>query len=252
MSRLYKRKEEKKRIKALLKKHYNSLAGLTVFWSLFALLQIISHYKMAGLTKESGSSMISAVAMIGMLLLLPFLADSLYKSLQICREGGIDSTWRPVWVKGLPEYCALLGLTLTHVIFTFLWSCLLIIPGIIKSYGYSQAFYIFMEGRAQGTKVTFRQALKQSNQLMKGHKWTYFKIQFSFVGYTFLLSSFASLPIFISSFFAEAASGFRLLICLIFGILFIIGFSILALYQAFVFASFYQYLTEKTEVKTDE
>lgn len=60
---------------------------------------------------------------------------------------------------------------------TFLWSLLLIIPGIIKALAYSQTFYIL----ADHPKMEAADAQKLSMAMMKGHKWEYFVLQLSFI-----------------------------------------------------------------------
>ncbi|MBQ3309386.1 DUF975 family protein [Candidatus Saccharibacteria bacterium] len=66
---------------------------------------------------------------------------------------------------------------LLYAIFTFLWSLLLIIPGIIKSISYSQMFYIM----ADDPDIDATDAMKKSMKLMKGHKMDYFILQLSFI-----------------------------------------------------------------------
>ena len=75
-----------------------------------------------------------------------------------------------------------LFLGLTHMLFVFLWTLLLIIPGIIKSYAYSMAYYIKLDH----PEYTAKQALKASEELMYGHKWQLFLLDLSFIGW-FLL-----------------------------------------------------------------
>ena len=67
-------------------------------------------------------------------------------------------------------------------LFTFLWSLLLIIPGIIKALGYSMAFYIMYDN--PGIKPL--EALKKSQIMMKGYKRKLFLLGLSFIGWVFL------------------------------------------------------------------
>lgn len=68
-------------------------------------------------------------------------------------------------------------LYLLIMIFTLLWSLLLIIPGIIKAYSYSMAFYIL----AENPDMTAREALNESKLIMDGHKMELFVLQLSFI-----------------------------------------------------------------------
>ena len=69
-------------------------------------------------------------------------------------------------------------------LFTFLWSLLLVIPGIIKAFGYSMAMYILAENPSIGAL----DALKQSENMMKGHKMEMFILDLSFIGWHLLAS----------------------------------------------------------------
>lgn len=66
----------------------------------------------------------------------------------------------------------------------FLWSCLFIIPGIVKSYAYSQYFFIL----AEEPKINFEKALKTSEKITKGYKMELFMLDLSFIGW-FILGS---------------------------------------------------------------
>ena len=68
------------------------------------------------------------------------------------------------------------------VLFITLWSLLLVIPGIIKAFGYSMAYYVLHDNPAIGSL----EAIKKSQILMKGYKFKLFCLYFSFIGW-FLL-----------------------------------------------------------------
>lgn len=61
-------------------------------------------------------------------------------------------------------------------IFTFLWSLLFIIPGIIASLRYSMTFYIISDN----PEISGSDAIKKSKQMMTGHKWELFVLLLSF------------------------------------------------------------------------
>lgn len=71
-------------------------------------------------------------------------------------------------------------------IFTFLWSLLFIIPGIIKFYAYSMTSFII----ADEPDIDFMAAIKKSQDMMRGHKFRLFKLQLSFIGW-FILGALA-------------------------------------------------------------
>ena len=63
-----------------------------------------------------------------------------------------------------------------------LWTCLFIIPGIIKTYEYEMIPYIL----ADDDEISSKDAFKKARQMMKGNKWRLFKLNFSFIGWTIL------------------------------------------------------------------
>lgn len=66
-------------------------------------------------------------------------------------------------------------------IFQWLWSFLLIIPGIVKAYSYALTPYIVNDMVASGKEVHATTAITASRQLMKGHKWELFVLDLSFI-----------------------------------------------------------------------
>lgn len=64
-------------------------------------------------------------------------------------------------------------------IFTFLWSLFFVIPGIVKMYAYSMAYYI----KRDNPTYDWKQCLDESQRIMKGNKWKLFCLQFSFIGW---------------------------------------------------------------------
>ena len=63
-----------------------------------------------------------------------------------------------------------------------LWSLLLIVPGIIAHYRYSQALYILIDDPAKSPL----QCLRESSALMDGHKKELFMLDLSFIGWYLL------------------------------------------------------------------
>lgn len=67
-------------------------------------------------------------------------------------------------------------------LFVFLWSLLFIIPGIIKAYAYSMAFYI----KQDHPEYEWKECLDESQRMMDGHKADLFLLQLSFIGWMIL------------------------------------------------------------------
>lgn len=74
------------------------------------------------------------------------------------------------------------GMQFFRGLFIFLWSLLLVIPGIIASYSYSMTAYILCEN----PEMTAREAIKKSKELMKGNRWRLFCLELSFIGWEIL------------------------------------------------------------------
>ena len=68
-------------------------------------------------------------------------------------------------------------------LFIFLWSLLLIIPGIIKTYAYSMTFYILAENKG----MPVLEAITLSRKMMDGHKMDLFLLFLSFIGWFLLV-----------------------------------------------------------------
>jgi uncharacterized membrane protein len=68
----------------------------------------------------------------------------------------------------------------------FLWTLLLIIPGIVKSYAYRMVPYIL----ADNPRIDYRRAIELSNQMTMGHKLDMFILDLSFIGW-YLLGALA-------------------------------------------------------------
>lgn len=67
-------------------------------------------------------------------------------------------------------------------LYTFLWTLLLIIPGIIKSFSYAMTPFIM----ADHPELTANQAITRSREIMDGHKWELFVLELTFIGWEFL------------------------------------------------------------------
>jgi uncharacterized membrane protein len=73
-------------------------------------------------------------------------------------------------------------LNLFLAIFVLLWSLLLLVPGIIKSFSYSMAYYILRDN----PEMHALDAITASRKMMAGHKERLFCLCFSFIGWALL------------------------------------------------------------------
>lgn len=68
------------------------------------------------------------------------------------------------------------------ILFVYLWSLLLIIPGIIMAYAYSMSVYVSKDN----PELSAMDAIRTSKELMRGHKWDLFVLDLSFIGWILL------------------------------------------------------------------
>lgn len=83
---------------------------------------------------------------------------------------------------GFNYFLKAFGLTFMVGLFTFLWSLLFIIPGIIAAFRYSMAFYIL----ADNPEIGVFEAIEESKRMTKGYKWQIFVLELSFIGWAIL------------------------------------------------------------------
>ena len=95
---------------------------------------------------------------------------------------GEEGEVRDLFSKFNKDFPRITKMYLLRTLYVFLWSLLLIVPGIIMAIAYSQAYYLMLDDPDLGAT----EALNLSKQLMKGRKWEYFVIYLSFLGW-FLL-----------------------------------------------------------------
>lgn len=73
-------------------------------------------------------------------------------------------------------------LYLLEGVFVFLWSLLLVVPGIIASYRYRQAIYILIDH----PEMSVMDCIRESKRMMHGRKAELFMLDLSFIGWRML------------------------------------------------------------------
>ena len=84
--------------------------------------------------------------------------------------------------QGFNNFGTSLGAYLLMVLFIFLWTLLLIIPGIIAALSYSMTFYIIADDDSIGAM----EAIDKSKKMMDGYKWKFFCLGLRFIGWSLL------------------------------------------------------------------
>ncbi len=102
------------------------------------------------------------------------------------------------------ELTRVMTLTFVQEVYLFLWR-LLVIPGVIKQYSYSQTYFLLYENPHLSTD----ELISQSRGMMKGHKWELFILDASFLGWAFLaILTFGILGFYIAPLYFMARLGF--------------------------------------------
>jgi uncharacterized membrane protein len=115
---------------------------------------------------------------IGMPLLIGVLAI-----FRMSREKKIESSDLSHIFDGFRENLGRnIGVGVLMSLYTFLWSLLFVVPGIIKSIGYSMAPWIALDH----PEMTASQCIAESTKMMMGHKGEYFVLMLSFIGWALL------------------------------------------------------------------
>lgn len=106
---------------------------------------------------------------------------------------------------GFDRYRIHFGTGMLVYLFLTLWTLLLIVPGIIKSYEYSQAFFIqYDHPEMRGTD-----AIRASREMMKGHKKELFLLDLSFWGWFVLcFLTYGALLVYVAPYYYAARVAF--------------------------------------------
>ncbi len=106
---------------------------------------------------------------------------------------------------GYKDWGRIVSAMLLSNIFIFLWTLLLIVPGIIKCIEYSQVVYILKDNPQLGPDA----AIERSIAMMYGHKWQYFKLVLSFIGWVLLvILTFGIAALFYTPYFCATAANY--------------------------------------------
>jgi len=75
-----------------------------------------------------------------------------------------------------------IAISLLTSLFIILWSFLFIIPGIIASISYSLVYYVKLDN----PELSASEVISKSKEMMNGHKWDFFVLGLSFIGWSIL------------------------------------------------------------------
>lgn len=84
--------------------------------------------------------------------------------------------------EGFKDFGRVWGTLILVAIYTILWTCLLIIPGIVKSYSYALTPFILKDE----PELKYNAAIEKSMRMMDGYKMKLFLLDLSFIGWMIL------------------------------------------------------------------
>lgn len=115
------------------------------------------------------------------LLLIPFTIAASGYYLNHIR--GFNPEWKSLYKEGIDNYGSYLVTGVLVNVFTFLWSLLFVVPGIIKALAYSQANYVIHDN----PRLKGKEAIEISKRMTNGFKGDLFSMYLSFIGWYILV-----------------------------------------------------------------
>lgn len=130
-----------------------------------------------GIENESVSELLTSMVSVGVSCVLGFGTASYY--LKSARKESV--TYKELWSK-VNLWKAYLVISLLVGLYVLCGTILFIIPGIILSYSYAMVYLVYLDNPT----LSYKEVLRKSKEMMKGHKWEYFILGVSFIGWAIL------------------------------------------------------------------
>ncbi len=187
----------KRNAKAALSAHYWAVIGILLLGGILAsLVSTISSVPgyvskitaiMSGYSDEyamlaTGASAFSTIfSILGIIVALIFEVGIVYFCYTVYRgdEPKIENLFI-MFTDG--RFLRVLGGMLLVFLYTFLWSLLFLVPGIIKGYQYSMMPYLLVDR----PELTIKECFALSKQMTDGYKYDIFCVELSFIGWEML------------------------------------------------------------------
>lgn len=125
--------------------------------------------------------MMVAYVLLLFLVMVP-LGIGYYQAFKVLFTDGDNKLTANCFRLSFGNYFKNIAAYLLMCLFIFLWTLLLIIPGIIKALAYSMTPFILKDF----PELSVNQAINLSQKMMKGHKFDYFWLGLSFIGWILL------------------------------------------------------------------
>lgn len=163
-------KEIRMRAKECLKGKWAKTSVLIFLFNLLISVAMIGYivlYSAAIVLEDKNLEYISLVLIIPGYIMQAILQIGLLRIILGVTRGK-DYKFSDIFL-GAKYWLKTLGVIFMTSLFTLLWMCLFIIPGIIKAISYSMALFILAENPEKG----ILECITESRMMMKGNKWKY-------------------------------------------------------------------------------
>ena len=146
---------------------------------------VISMFQPSVATDDGVTGTQGAMSLVYMLLyifvMLP-ISLGMYQTFNVLYTEGDNKLTSNMFKLAFGTYGRNLAGMLLMFVFTLLWTLLFIIPGVIKAIAYSMTPYILKDY----PELSPNQAINLSQKMMKGHKFDFFYLVLSFLGWALL------------------------------------------------------------------
>lgn len=130
------------------------------------------------------SALLSLIPVVGFLLAAVIVTPAFSLSLvrvYLALAKGVKPQAKDAF-SGFDDFWSAFKVTFLVGLYTFLWSLLFVIPGIVKGISYSMAMYVLAENK--GMSAT--ECINASKEMTNGHKMDLFVLSLSFIGWMIL------------------------------------------------------------------
>lgn len=184
-----KNKEIKRLARQQLKGQWGIAALFTLlFTAIYYMIPLIIEINLSGgfeawINQQDNVNGPAASTFVITLVLLPLYIGYLWTFLSVIRNGEeIKFSGLLQAFSEISTYVKILGTYLVMMVYMFLWALLLLVPGIIKAFSYSQTYFVLKDNPGIGINA----AITKSRKLINGYKWRFFVLQLSFIGWGIL------------------------------------------------------------------
>lgn len=137
-----------------------------------------------GLISGAAGSILGFIPVVGPVIaavvVTPAFALSIYRVYLLIADGAKPEVKDAF--SGFDDFWSAFKLTFLVGLFTFLWSLLFYIPGIVKAISYSMSWYILAENKGKPAL----ECIRESKEMTNGHKGELFVLSLSFIGWALL------------------------------------------------------------------